>query len=236
MRSRSKNDKAMIDGASRPGRDRQSRIHFILANTRLFAPGLVPEVKLHLAEESLPIWEKTEIELDEINLPPPFWAFAWAGGQALARYVLDNPQFVSGKRILDLGSGSGLVAIAAMHAGAAHACAADIDAYSSVAASLNALANVVVLEVSEADLLETTPAGIDVVLVGDLFYERGMSDRVLAFMQRMASAGALVLVGDPRRSYFPVDRFETVAHYEVATTRELEDNEVKRADVWRFKP
>lgn len=226
----------MIDSAARSGHDRQSRIDFIIANTRLFAPGLVPEVMLHLAEESLPIWERTEVELGEIGLPPPFWAFAWAGGQALARYVIDNPELVAGKRILDLGSGSGLVAIAAMRAGAAHACAADVDAYSSVAASLNALANVVVLDIAETDLLDTTPAEIDVLLVGDLFYERGMSDRVLAFMQRMAAAGAVVLVGDPRRSYFPVDRFETVAHYDVATSREIEDNDIKRADVWRLKP
>ncbi|MBU2580963.1 MAG: 50S ribosomal protein L11 methyltransferase [Alphaproteobacteria bacterium] len=225
-----------MDNAPHSRRDRQSRVDFIHANTRLFAPGLVPEIKLHLADESLPMWEKTEAELGELNLPPPFWAFAWVGGQALARYVLDNPLLVAGKRVLDLGSGSGIVAIAAMQAGASTACAADIDAYSSVAASLNAHANVVIIDIAETDLLDSTPVDIDVLLVGDLFYERGMSERVFAFIGRMAAAGAVVLVGDPKRSYFPFDLFDTVARYDVATSRDIEDSDVKPADVWRLKP
>lgn len=225
----------MSDGAARSGRDRQSRIDFIRNNTTLLTPALLPEIKLHLADESLPIWEKTEIELDEVNLPPPFWAFAWVGGQALARYVLDNPETARGKRVLDLGSGSGLVAVAVMRAGAAYACAADIDAYSAVAASLNADVNGIRIDTTETDLLDTTPDGFDMVLVGDLFYERGMSERVLAFMERADHAGAVVMVGDPRRSYFPTHRFEPVAEYDVATSRELEDQDIKRAQVWRFK-
>lgn len=224
-----------ISDAARRNHDRQSRIDFIRANTRLSAPALIPEIKLHLAEESLSLWASTESELDELNLPPPFWAFAWVGGQALARYVIDHPEIVSGKHVLDLGSGSGVIAIASMQAGAAHACAADIDAYSSVAASMNAIANVVPLDITEIDLLDSTPQEFDILLVGDLFYESAMADRVLEFMQRMAAIGADVLVGDPHRCYFPSDMFELAASYDVATSLEIEDDDVKRSNVWRLK-
>lgn len=215
--------------------DRQSRVAFLRANTKLLVSQFVPEIKLHLAEESLPIWRKTEEELGEMNLPPPFWAFAWAGGLALARYVLDNPSLVAGKRVLDLGSGSGLVAIAAKRAGAAEVLAADVDLFASAAALINAEANAVNLRVTEDDILDTTPSDIDVLLVGDLFYERDLTERVVSFMERMAGTGAPVLVGDPRRSYFPAERFINLARYDVPTTRELEDQEIKRAAVWRWK-
>ncbi len=215
--------------------DRQSRMAFLQANTKLLVSKLVPEIKLHLAEESLPIWRKTEEELGEINLPPPFWAFAWAGGLALARYVLDNPSLVAGKRVLDLGSGSGLVAIAAKRAGAAEVLAADVDLFASAAVLINAEANAVSLRVTEDDILDTTPSDIDVLLVGDLFYERDLTERVVSFMERTAATGAPVLVGDPRRSYFPAERFINLARYDVPTTRELEDQEIKRAAVWRWK-
>ena len=215
--------------------DRQSRMAFLQANTKLLVSKLVPEIKLHLAEESLPIWRKTEEELGEINLPPPFWAFAWAGGLALARYVLDNPSLVAGKRVLDLGSGSGLVAIAAKRAGAAEVLAADVDLFASAAVLINAEANAVSLRVTEDDILDTTPSDIDVLLVGDLFYERDLTERVVSFMERTAATGAPVLVGDPRRSYFPAERFTNLARYDVPTTRELEDQEIKRAAVWRWK-
>ena len=205
------------------------------ANTKLLVSKLVPEIKLHLAEESLSIWRKTEEELGEINLPPPFWAFAWAGGLALARYVLDNPSLVAGKRVLDLGSGSGLVAIAAKRAGAAEVLAADVDLFASAAVLINAEANAVSLRVTEDDILDTTPSDIDVLLVGDLFYERDLTERVVSFMERTAATGAPVLVGDPRRSYFPAERFINLARYDVPTTRELEDQEIKRAAVWRWK-
>lgn len=225
----------MKAGETCVGHDRQARIDFIRANTKLLAPPLIPQVKLWLAEESLAIWEKTEEDLGRMNLPPPFWAFAWAGGQALARYVLDHPELVAQRSVLDLGSGSGLVAIAAMRAGAASACAADVDPFASAAAHVNSEANAVRIEVVEEDLLDTSPIGYDVLLVGDLFYERGIADRVLSLMERMAAIGATVLVGDPRRSYFPVERFEKLTGYEVPTTRELEDQEIKRAAVWRLK-
>ena len=213
--------------------DRGATQAFIRANTRLIAPPLVPEIVLHLAEESLPIWQKTEEELGAINLPPPYWAFAWAGGQALARYLLDNANLVAQKRVLDLGSGSGLSAIAAAKAGASHVLASDIDAMALAATALNAEANSQNVAATSDDLLAALPPEYDVVLVGDLFYERPLADRVAAFVAAAQGRGALVLIGDPQRNYFPKDAFEQVAEYAVPVTRELEDAEIKRAAVWR---
>ena len=210
------------------------RQHFIQANTRLLSPPLVPEIKLHLAEESLPIWQKTEEELGEMNVPPPYWAFAWAGGQALARYILDNRGLVAGKRVLDLGSGSGLTAIAAQLAGASSVLASDIDPLALDAIRLNGKANGLGPDTTPTDLLGATPARYDVVLAGDLFYERQLADRVLSFIEAAAARGAMILVGDPQRAYFPRHRFTSVAEYHVPVTRELEDVELKRTAVWRF--
>ena len=207
---------------------------FIRANTELIAAPLVPEIRLHLAAESLPIWRKTEEELGQMNVPPPYWAFAWAGGQALARFILDNRELVAGRRVLDLGAGSGLVSIAAMLAGAAQAIASDIDALALDAIRLNAEANGVRVETTATDLLAGPPDAVEVVLVGDLFYERALAERVLAFVEAARQGGAEVLVGDPRRSYFPGDRFRQVALYSVPVTRELEDAEIKRSAVWRL--
>ena len=206
---------------------------FITENTRLLAPPLVPEIRLHLAEESLPIWRKTEEELGEMNVPPPFWAFAWAGGQALARYLLDHRELSAGKTVLDLGSGSGLTAVAAASAGATDVLAADIDAVAEVAIALNAAANGVDVRTTTADLLAAPLPSADLVLVGDLFYERQLAEKVLASIERAAQGGALVLIGDPQRSYFPRDRFERLADYRVPVTRELEDAEIKATAVWR---
>ena len=207
---------------------------FIKANAALTAPPLVPEIKLHLATEVVPLWRATEEELAEIGVPPPYWAFAWAGGQALARYILDNPTTVAAAHVLDLGSGSGLTAIAAMRAGAAHVLAADIDALALAAIALNAAANAVAVEATREDLLAGAPGRFDIVLVGDLFYERTLAERVLAFIEAASANGSEILVGDPRRSYFPKDRFRQVAEYAVPVTRELEDAEIKRTAVWRL--
>jgi predicted nicotinamide N-methyase len=206
---------------------------FIAANTRLLAPPLVPEIKLHLAEESVPIWQKTEDELGEMNVPPPYWAFAWAGGQALARYILDTPTLAAGKRVIDLGSGSGLTAIAAQLAGAASVLAADIDAYALAAIQLNAAANGVAIEATRDDLLARAPGACDVVLVGDLFYERQLAERVLKYIDQAKCAGASIFIGDPQRSYFPRGRFERRADYRVPVTRELEDALIKHTAVWQ---
>ncbi len=209
------------------------RTDFILANTRLLAPPLVPEIKLHLAEESLPIWRKTEEELGEMGLPPPYWAFAWAGGQALARYVLDHADRIAGRSVIDIGAGSGIGAIAAAKAGARDVRAADIDAIAVAATLLNAAANDVTVAATTDDWLAGAPPLAEVVLVGDLFYERALAEQVMAFVRAAAARGSLVLVGDPRRNYFPTSDFTAVAHYEVPVTRELEDAEIKRAAVWQ---
>jgi predicted nicotinamide N-methyase len=208
---------------------------FIRANTRLKPVPHVPEISLHVAEESVPIWQKTEEELDAMGLPPPYWAFAWAGGQALARYVLDHPETVAGRRVLDLASGSGLVAIAAARAGAAPVIAADIDAFTEAAISLNAEANDVYIEIVVQDLLDRTASAVpryDVILVGDLFYERDTAARALSFLDRQMAAGARVLIGDPGRTYLPKERLAQLAEYSVPVTRELEDLEIKRTTVW----
>jgi predicted nicotinamide N-methyase len=206
---------------------------FIAANTRPLSPPLVPEIRLYLAEESLPIWQKTEEELGEMNVPPPYWAFAWAGGQALARYLLDNPALVAGKSVIDLGSGSGLTAIAAKRAGAASVLAADIDALALASVHLNAALNDVEVATTSEDLLAHAPAAADVVLVGDLFYERALAERVTAYIEAAAASGAHILIGDPKRSYFPAGRFKLAAEYQVPVTRELEDAEIKRTSVWQ---
>ena len=213
----------------------RNRARFIDANTRLKAVPLVPEIRLHLAHEAVPIWQKTEEELGEIGLPPPFWAFAWAGGQALARYVLDHPETVRGRQVLDLASGSGLVAIAAAKAGAASVVAADIDAFAVAAIGLNAAANAVAVSATGADLLAAPPQAFDTVLVGDLFYERALATRLLAWLEAARAQGSLVLIGDPGRSYLPKARLEAIAEYRVTQTRELEDAETKRSTVWRLR-
>lgn len=217
--------------------DRADHKSFIEANTRLLAPPLVPEIRLHLAEESLPIWQKTEEELGESGLPPPYWAFAWAGGQALARYLLDNPAIVAGHTLLDIGTGSGLVAIAAARAGAGRVIANDVDAFALAACRLNAAANNVEIEISDTDFLAIThvsqpPIACDVLVLADVFYEKPLAAAALDFASRLAANGAAVLVGDPCRSYFPAARFHRLATYNVPVTRELEDSEIKRTSVW----
>lgn len=205
---------------------------FIRGNTALFAPPLVPEIKLHLAHEALPLWEKTEEELGEIGLPPPYWAFAWAGGQALARYVLDTPDAVAGRTVLDFASGSGLVAVAALKAGAAAVAASEIDAFALAAIAMNAAANGVALAATSIDLIGRD-GGWDAVLVGDAFYEKPLADRLFPWLQILARRGATVLIGDPGRTYFPKAGLKLCATFEVPVTRALEDAEIKRTSVWR---
>jgi predicted nicotinamide N-methyase len=251
---------------------------FIRANTRVQAAPHVPEVRLHLADEAIALWQRTEDELAEIGLPPPFWAFAWAGGQALARYLIDHPEIVAGRTVLDLAAGCGIVAIAAMTAGAAAATATEIDAFALEAIALNAALNAVPVAVRGVDLLagaasrDTPSAGspaaaeaasagahapeaarptarvgtaapvrphgsrsFDVVLAGDVFYERALAERALAFLRAEAARGAAVLIGDPGRSYLPQQELEPVETYQIAVTRALEDTEIKRTTVWRLR-
>lgn len=207
--------------------------NFIRANTALIAPPHVPEIALHLADEAHELWHRTEEELEEIGLPPPFWAFAWAGGQGLARHVLDHPHRVAGRRVLDFASGSGLVAIAAMKAGAAHVLAADIDPFCAAAIALNAAENGVVVDFTAEDLVGR-PGDWDVVLAGDVFYDKGFAERLLPWFAALKATGAEILVGDPGRAYLPKTDLDRLATYEVPVTRALEDSEVKRTTVWRL--
>lgn len=206
---------------------------FILANTDIMAPPHVPEIRLHLAAEAHELWSKTEEELEQIGLPPPFWAFAWAGGQGLARYVLDHPEAVAGSRVLDFATGSGLVAIAAKMAGAAHVLAADIDPWVASAVKLNIAENGVEVDFTDQDLVGSE-IDADVILAGDVFYDRDFAADLVPWFSRLAAEGKLVLIGDPGRSYCPRDRLEACAVYEVPVTRALEDSEVKKTTVWRF--
>ena len=206
---------------------------FILDNTDLMRPPHVPEILLHLATEAHDLWLKTEEDLQAIGLPPPFWAFAWAGGQGLARYILDNPETVAGKRVLDFASGSGLVAIAAKLAGATDVLAADIDPWTRTAVMLNAAENGVEIGFTGDDQIDRM-VDAEVVLAGDVFYDRDFAAALVPWFTRLADQGRLVLVGDPGRSYLPKERLERLAVYEVPVTRALEDSEVKKTTVWRF--
>ena len=203
--------------------------NFIRQHTELLSPPLVPELKLHLAHEAIPIWQKTEDELGELGLPPPFWAFAWAGGQALARYILDNREIVKGRAVLDLASGSGLVAIAAMLAGAKSVLAADIDEFAIAAIKLNAKANNCTLITTSDDLLKDAAPNVEVILVGDMFYEKTTAERCLAFLK---TSRAQILIGDPSRSYLPKEQLQKIATYSVPVSRDLEDAEIKQTSVW----
>ena len=205
---------------------------FIRSHTRLLPVPHAPEIALHVAEEATELWQKTEDELAVIGLPPPFWAFAWAGGQALARYVLDHSDEVAGKRVLDFASGSGIVGIAAMRAGAGHTLATDIDPFCGAALAVNAELNDVRIDFTDQNLLDAPPPDVDVILAGDICYEKPLADQVMNWLAAAHVRGTRVLIGDPGRSYFPRVGLEKLAEYEVPTTRELEDREVKKTAVW----
>lgn len=205
---------------------------FIAANTRLQAVPHAPEISLWLADEITPLWRLTEEELGAMGLPPPFWAFAWAGGQALARWLLDHPAEVAGQRAIDLATGSGLVGIAAMKAGAASVLAADIDPFCAAAVAANATSNGVEIAFTDANLLDAAPPHVDLICAGDVFYEKPMAEAVLAWLKQAQANGTRIIVGDPGRTYFPKSGLTLLAEYTVPTTRELEDQEVKRSRVW----
>jgi predicted nicotinamide N-methyase len=206
---------------------------FIRANTVAAAPPLVPEIRLHLATEMTPIWYATEETLAQSNLPPPYWAFPWVGGQALARYLLDRPETVRGRRVLDFGAGSGIVAIAAARSGAAAVVAAEIDRFAAAAIALNAALNGVAVAVESVDVIGAAVPQ-EIILCGDVCYERPMADRLTAWLRERVAAGAIVLLGDPGRTYLPKTGLEPLARYRVPTTLELEDRDVRDAVVWRM--
>jgi len=211
------------------------RAAFVRANTRLRSVPLVPEISLHLADEAVPLWQKTEEDLGAMGVPAPFWAFAWAGGQALARYLLDNPVLVAGKRVLDFATGSGLVAIAAARAGARAVEACEIDDFAIAAIELNAAANGAAIQATRADLVGRDE-GWDVVLAADICYERETAARVFDWLNALSVRGADILIGDPGRTYLPKEKLQRVAEYRVPVTRDLEDAEIKNTGVWRLLP
>ena len=205
---------------------------FVARATRLQRPPSVPEVALQLADEITPIWLMTEAELAQQGLPPPFWSFAWVGGQGVARYVIDHPAAVAGARVLDLAAGSGLCGIAAALAGARSVLAADIDPFCGAAIALNAAANGVDVEFTDADLLAGDPPAVDVVLAGDVCYEQQMSRQMLAWLARAAGTGVSVLLGDPGRAYLATSGLRLLAECEIVTTPELEDATSKHTRVY----
>lgn len=211
-----------------------ARASFVRTHTTVTVPPLVPEVRLHLATAVTPLWHATESDLQRDQLPPPYWAFAWPGGQALARHVLDRPDVVRGAAVFDFAAGCGVAAIAAALAGAAHVVASELDPFAMAALALNADLNGVRLSVRDADSVGDPLAGIDVVLAGDVCYERPMADRVVPWLRSLAAAGKTVLLADPGRAYAPRDGLTVCATYAVPTTRELEDREERPTTVWRM--
>ena len=209
---------------------------FVLHHTRLApVPGL-NGMRLHLADEVLPVWRAVQVETNDPDAPVPYWSVAWAGGLAIARYLGEHPEVVAGRRVFDLASGSGLCAIAAMHAGAATATGADVDAFAAVAIRLNARANGCRVSVVRRDVLDDEPPDADVILAGDVCYERRLADRVLPWLRRAAQQGIAVLVGDPGRRYLPTADFDELAAYDIRTTTDLEDLDLKRGRVFAVRP
>lgn len=199
---------------------------------------LVPQIRLYQASEPMSLWQRTESAAGRTGLDPPFWAFAWAGGQALSRYLLDHPETVAGRNVIDLASGSGLVAIAAALAGAAAVTAYDIDPLAAAAIAVNAAANGVAVHAACADILDADgpPApGTGVVLVADAFYQRELADRVMRFLERARARGASVLAGDFGRAYLPRARLRPLASYDVPGLRVLEGSDIRRTTVWALR-
>jgi predicted nicotinamide N-methyase len=214
-------------------------LEIIRTGTQLRSVPLVPQIRLHQASDPISLWQRTELAAGRTGLDPPFWAFAWAGGQALARYLLDHPEAVRGRQVIDIASGSGLVAIAAARAGAAAVTAYDIDPLAAAAIAMNAAANGVAVLAVCADVLDQDglpSPGTDLVLAGDAFYERGLAARVMRFLERGHIRGTAVLAGDCGRAYLPRDRLTPLATYNVPGLRLLEDTDIKRTTIWAPLP
>jgi predicted nicotinamide N-methyase len=211
---------------------------FIRRNTALEAPAMVPEFKLWLASEYVPIWQATEAWLEEQNVDPPYWAFCWPGGQAIARYLLDHPDLVRGKRVIDFAAGSGVSSMAAARAGASSVTANDIDSLSLVAARLNAAANGLTIDISSEDWLAGKPGDpeAEIVIAGDVCYEREMSQQAIEWLRSHANRGRLVLLGDPGRNYFTAQGLEERARYDIPTSLQLENRGMRETVVWRVLP
>jgi len=209
---------------------------FVLRHTRLRpVPGL-EEVRLHLADEVVPLWHAVQVETDDPEAALPYWAFAWAGGLAIGRYLREHPETVAGRRVFDLASGSGLCALAAARAGASAVSGADVDPFAGAAIALNARANGHRVAIVRRDVLDDEAPDVDVILAGDCWYEARLAERVLPWLLRARAHGIEVLVGDPGRRYLPIDELVELASYEVRTTTELEDLERKHGQVYALRP
>ena len=208
---------------------------FVIRNTTLRPVPALEAIRLHLADDALALWHAAQVETADPETPLPYWAFAWAGGLAIGRHLGEHPDAVRGLRVLDLASGSGLCAIGAMLAGAAHATAADTDPFAAAAIAVNASANGVRVAVVRRDLLDEEPPDVDVVLAGDCWYEAGLAERVLPWLQDAAGRGIRVLVGDRGRRYLPTDALEEIAAYDVRTTTDLDDMERKPGRVFTLR-
>ena len=207
---------------------------FILAHTVAVSPPACPEMRLHLATEITPMWQATETYLDRHNVPPPYWAFPWVGGQALARHILDNPELVRGKAILDFASGSGLVAIAAMMAGAEKVLATDIDGVALAAIKLNAEINGVEVIASDEDVLDRDDCPWDLIVAGDVCYEKPMGEKVFAWLRRCSAGGATALMADPGRAYLPKTGLMRLAQMTIACSLELEDKTSRDVGIYQI--
>jgi len=213
-----------------------SRRGFVLRHTRLGpVPGL-DGLRLHLADEVLPVWRAVQVETKDADAPVPYWAVAWAGGLAIARYMAEHPEIVAGRRVFDLASGSGLCAIAAMQAGATRATSADVDAFAVAAIPLNARANGCRINVVHRDVLDEEPPDADIVLAGDVWYDPRLAERVLPWLHRAREQGIDVLVGDPGRRYLPTAELVELASYDIRTTTDLEDLDHKQGRVYALRP
>ncbi|TDQ84185.1 putative nicotinamide N-methyase [Dongia mobilis] len=209
-------------------------VAFVRRQTRISRPALVPEIRLYLADEMTPIWLATQGELDDLGVPPPFWAFCWPGGQALTRFILDHPEWVRGKRVLDFAAGSGITAIAAARAGAATVTAAEIDAHAIAAIALNAELNGATVQIEPGNIVGSHQLAVDVVLAGDICYEQPMANRVTAWLAGLARDGVTVLMGDPGRSYLPQSGLKELARYVVPTSTDLEDSDRRETTIWQL--
>jgi predicted nicotinamide N-methyase len=211
-------------------------IRFVRENTVITQAPLVPEITLHLASEVTPLWHATETYLEQNNLPPPYWAFAWPGGQTFARLLLDRPELARGRRVLDFASGCGIAAIAAAKAGAAQVVATEIDAFAVAALDLNAALNDVIFETFEGDILAEPPSKWELILAGDVCYERPMADRTVAWLELAVARGAEVLLADPGRAYLPKSGLSEIARHDVPTSLDLENRQIMTTLIYRYAP
>ncbi len=213
----------------------QDMAAYIRAQTALATPSIVPEITLHMAVELTPLWLSTEERLKQAGLPPPFWAFAWPGGQALARYILDHPCEAKDKRILDFAAGGGVAAIAAAKVGAAKSIAADIDPFALVAIQMNATRNGVVVENAREIDMEKAYLDADLILAGDVCYQQAMSVRIMRWLYLCLEKGVRILLADPGRAYVPQSGLVKLAQYDVPTSRELEDRDSRTVTIWEVQ-